>query len=287
MPTRAEIAAGFGYSLAFFDADPELRALLNRAVAGAGYTTARFIAELQNTKWFRRHSESYRKFIALQRSDPATLRQLQSQAHASLASTAQQMGAQVSYAELQRLATNAIQFGWTPEQQQRALASYVTYKGPGKTFGNAATNAARFRQIAEDYGIGVSDQTMGSWVKSAALGTINEAFVQQWASAQAASRYPGLASQLKAGQTVREIADPYIESYAKLLELNPETIKLSDKLIQGALTAKDPKGKPTVKTVWQFEQELRNDPRWVKTQGAQDEVMATARRVLQDFGFSQ
>jgi len=36
--------------------------------------------------------------------------------------------------------------------------------------------------------------------------------------------------------------------------------------------------------LYDFENDLRKDKRWNKTQGAQDQAMSTVSRVLQDFG---
>jgi hypothetical protein len=38
------------------------------------------------------------------------------------------------------------------------------------------------------------------------------------------------------------------------------------------------------KPLWQFENELRSDPRWKKTQNAQDSLMQVGHQVLADFG---
>ena len=108
--------------------------------------------------------------------------------------------------------------------------------------------------------------------------------VRNWMIANASSRYPSLADRLKGGETVAQIADPYVQSQAKILELNPNTIPLTDKLVQSALSGTDAQGKPATKSVWQFEQDLRNDPRYMKTQQAQDASMGMAHQVLQDWG---
>ena len=288
MPTKAEVAAGFGYSLAFFDSDPELRRLLNRAVdAKAGtYTQERFIAEFQNTKWFRRHGEAYRKYIALQKTDPKTLAQMQATAYANILQMAREMGATgLSGAQIKQLANQSLMFGYDETQQRNALLSHVKVNSKtGLYQGSAGQAATRYKQLADDYGVKISDATLGNFVRGSLRGDINEAYVQQWAAAQAASRYPALAQQLRAGQSLRELADPYVQSYAKILEVNPETIKLDDKQIQQALAGKDAKGAPSVKTVWQFEQDLRNDDRWLKTNNARDELVGNTRKVLQDFG---
>jgi hypothetical protein len=36
--------------------------------------------------------------------------------------------------------------------------------------------------------------------------------------------------------------------------------------------------------LWQFEQELRQDPRWTYTNNAQEDLMGTARQILKNFG---
>jgi hypothetical protein len=126
---------------------------------------------------------------------------------------------------------------------------------------------------------------MAQWVKGAATGSLNEDEVKVWLTQQASSRYPALADRLKAGETLMDIASPYMQSYAQTLELNPNAISLKDNMIQSALSAKDAQGKPTTKSVWEFENDLRNDPRYMKTQQAQDKSMAIGHQVLRDFGF--
>jgi len=71
---------------------------------------------------------------------------------------------------------------------------------------------------------------------------------------------------------------------AKELEISPASIALTDNKINQALTATNKDGRPEPKQLWQFQQDLRSDPRWDKTQGAQDSTMTTARSVLSQMG---
>ena len=100
----------------------------------------------------------------------------------------------------------------------------------------------------------------------------------------AQSKYVALAERIKGGETVREIADPYIQSMTKLLEINGQNVTLNDPLIQKALQSRDPKGQPTTQTLYEFEQVLRNDARWARTKNAQDQMSSTANEVLKTFG---
>ena len=100
----------------------------------------------------------------------------------------------------------------------------------------------------------------------------------------AKSKYPTLAKQIDAGRNVRDLASPYIQTMSQILELSPDAINVDDFYINQALTGLDAEGNPKQKPLWEFQQQLRQDPRWNYTRNAQDSLMDTARKVLQDFG---
>lgn len=284
-PSSAETAASFGYSVAFFNSNSELKNLLKQATAGA-WSPARFVAALQNTKWFRTSSESFRKYTALKSSDPATFSQQIASGTAHVLNVANELGANVPNAQAQQLADLALKVGWTDEQLRRYMTMWSLKTDKNGYFGNgkAAALQASFRQLASDYGITVSPAVMTHWVRQGLLGGQDEASIRNSMVEQASSKYVALADRIRGGETVRQIADPYIQSYGKVLETNPDNIKLDDPLLQRALMAKDKKGKPTTQTLWDFEQTLRNDPRWKATQNAQDTMSATANSILKTFG---
>lgn len=285
MPDQTEVARSFGYSLAFFQSNPELQSLLDRATS-QNYTPDRFVAELQNTTWFRVNGESARKMAALKSSDPATYAQYLSKVQSQISSQAGQMGVQMSTSDLAELTGLALQFSWDQNQIQQALGSKVISGSASLAGGNAAALETQYRQILDDYGITVSDDTVGSWVRDGVLGRLTADSVRAYAAMNASSRYAGLADRIKAGETVKQIADPYIQAHAKLLEVNPATLSISDASIQKALQATDSQGKPAPMTLWQYEQALRQDPRWMRTKNAQDELMGSARSILQTWGLS-
>jgi hypothetical protein len=111
-------------------------------------------------------------------------------------------------------------------------------------------------------------------------------FYQDYIRKQARALAPSFANELDSGMDLVDIAAPYIQSKAKLLQLNPADIDLFDHDVRGALSAKDQAGvKPTSKSLWQFEQDMRNDPRYLKTDAARDQAYGVAHKVLSDFGF--
>ena len=193
-------------------------------------------------------------------------------------------GAQITAGQLNKIGAAALTFGWNDDQLRQSMVRFVRAGRGGQYTGDAATSQLEYTQMAAQYGDKISPARMGQLIRNTVRGSANTESVRNYMIARASSRYPALASRLAAGETVQQIADPYVQSYADILEVNPETVKLSDNLVQSALSGKDAKGQPSTKTVWQFEQDLRSDPRYMKTQGAQDGAMGMARKVLTDWG---
>ena len=280
-------AANFGWSLAVINSNPELKALFAQATstgAGGGWTTDHFVAKVRDTNWFKTNADTARQAIILQKADPATyaarLNQAMAQARAMVGDT----GAQMTAEQFNKIGTDALMFGWNTEQLRQNMASFVTAGTGGQYAGGAAAHQYQYGALAAQYGESIDPVRMGQLIRGAVTGTVTGDSVRNDMIARASSRYPALAARLAAGETVQQIADPYIQSYAKILEVNPNTVNLSDNLVQSALSGTDAKGQPSTKTVWAFENDLRSDPRYMKTQGAQDASMGMAHRVLQDWG---
>lgn len=276
-------AAQFGWSLAVINSDPELKKVFAQA-SSQNWTPDRFVAAVRDTNWFKKNSDTARQLAILQKSDPATYNQRIQQAMSSVTTMGGQLGASITSSQASEFAKDVVQFGWSQDQLKAALGAHVAANKQGDFTGDAATHEMQFKQYASDYGVSVAPATLNGWVRGATLGNVSDAQVQQYMIGLASSKYPALADRLKAGETMSQIADPYKQSYAKVLEVNPATIKLDDPLLQNALAGKDEKGQPATQSVWQFEQTLRQDPRWLKTQNAQDSTMQVAHKVLTDFG---
>lgn len=283
MANATDVAAQFGYSVAFFNSDPELKALLNKAVSG-NWTPAQFVAKLQATKWFKTHGEAARQIQALKTSDPATYNQRLETAKAQVTSMAWTMGATTPRSQIISVASQALMFGWSEAQIKQALSVYVNAGKRGVFQGGAAAVQREVRDVMNAYGYNATDEQVGAWVKKIVQGATTVDVVRENLIQMTSSKFPALAERLKGGETLEDIAAPYRDSYSKILEVPAGQVSLNDSTIQKALAAKDAKGKPTTQTVWQYEQDLRRDPRWLKTQNAQDEMVGSTRKVLQDFG---
>lgn len=85
---------------------------------------------------------------------------------------------------------------------------------------------------------------------------------------------------LSQGYDLETIYSPYRNTMASILELDPNTISLSDPALRMGI------GKEGDMNLYDFERALRQDGRWQYTQQARGEVADVALRVLRDFGFT-
>lgn len=279
-----ELAESYGFALSFLKSDKSLWGLFNKAVKG-NWDDAKFVAEMKNTSFYKKNSETARQFDLLKTTDPATYRNRKAQIQEQIRDRAGAMGAMgVSGKTLSHIAENAMKFGWNDSQINNILADYVKATN-GVYRGNTGNDIDAVRQTAYRNGIKISKATEAGWAHSIAAGNNTAEFFQRQVRQMAKSLAPGYAQELDSGIDLQDIVSPYIESKAKLLELNPADVDLFDNDIRKAVSGVTKDGKPASKSLWQFEQEMRQDSRWLKTQNAQDSVMSVGKKVLSDFGF--
>jgi hypothetical protein len=129
-------------------------------------------------------------------------------------------------------------------------------------------------------------------VQSILLNQKNSDFYVDQMKQAAKIKHPGMSKLIDQGMSVRDIAQPYLQSMAGILEIDPANIDLSkDTTLQKAFSYKDPNAKntkgdvdPSLMPTWQFEQTLRQDPRWMQTDNAQKSFMDTGVSVLRNMG---
>jgi len=150
--------------------------------------------------------------------------------------------------------------------------------------GEAAKTIDSLKAAAASYGVSYDPSWYNQSAKDILTGKVDNDTLSQQLKELAKSRYPSLAKQIDAGYTVKQIASPYLQSMANILEINPNDITMEDPTIKQAFTSLNADGQPSTKALWQFEQELKQDSRWKFTKNAQTDLMGTAHKVLQDFG---
>jgi len=283
------LAADYGWSYSMLQHSPELKQLFHQAVLGT-WTAPKFVAKLRNTQWYRTQSESTRQMLVLQQTDPTEWksRTNQMRLHLKNVYTAQTGHAPPS-AWLTEKSSEALMLGWTDEQvtgQARNAVNYSLQIKRQTLGGEAGVMEDNVRKYARSMGVNVSNDWIGSQITNAMHGQQDESGILDSVKKMAMSTYRAFGTDIQAGATMADIAAPYQQMMAKELEISPSSIALTDNKINQALTATNKDGKPEPKQLWQFQQDLRNDPRWNLTQGAQDQTMSTARSVLSQMGLT-
>lgn len=274
------------YSLtkAIIRAVPELWNIWQTAIE-KGWNEQQFGRALKNSKWYKNHDSAQRAALYLKNTDPAEYEKQLHDKTLQIKQAAAAAGAVLTPAQLEKIAGKALTGGWSDEQLQATLSHYVEYVN-GSLTGNAGEAEDALRQHAADMGVRVSDNWVLKQARHLVAGTSTLEQATDYLNKVALSSFPGLADYIKSGQTVKDVASPYLQGMASTLELNPDSIDLFDPTIRKALSSVDAKGNAALTPLWQFEAQLKKDPRWLQTNNARDDLMSTTRGLLQAWGLS-
>lgn len=283
-----ELAEQYGFTANMLNAIPELKRVFKAAVSGT-WSSDKFQAKVRDTKWWKTHSSSERDFIIMKYGDPRSANQQLRNAETQARQMANSLGIVETSFTLGRIkaaAYNMTARGWSDAQVRNYLGQFVYFKNDTHQ-GEGGEALDKLQQLSYAMGIKNSDKWYTDRARNIVRGVATSQDYESELRKQAKSLFPQWSKQIDSGQTVMDIASPYLQSMSQILELPQGSVNLFNPTIKKALQFKDPKtGSNTVKPIWQFENDLRNDPRWKKTKNAQDSIMQVAHKVLSDFGVS-
>ena len=293
---------------------------------GANWDAKKFTAALANTDWAKRLSNSAQQEELTRLQNPSEYASSYNNMRAHIAQLAVQMGEALTPADIgPEIKPTGPNGTFTPEDVRRsegtvtqwaldhsndpsfstgeALQTFIATKGtinlalPG---GLAAKNNMDLKAYAGQMGLGSlalppsSDPSaMGSDYFSAAAQSIllGKSTVETWKAdllQKAKDTYKAFAPSLDAGQTVKNIAAPYINTMANLLEIPTDQIDLSattgyGKMVHDALIGNDPANQKPM-ALYDFEKLVKSRPEWGKTNNARDTIMGGVGDLLKAFG---
>lgn len=274
--------ADYGWADAVFNSNSELKKLLRQAKAN-DWDAQTMQAAIRGTDWYRNHSATWRENWILKRDNPKEFQQRRRTTRAQVDAIANQWGVDLSDKERDQIARDMMFLGLSEDEVIAAISTKFE-GGKGDLSGNAGDIQDKVMAMAADYGVRVSDNYVNGLVRGLMDGTMTEQDADNHVKELAKSTYAALAPQIDGGMTVRQIADPYIRSMASLLELNDQDIDLFDSTIRAALTGRSKDGAPAVKPIWQFENEVRQDKRWLQTSNARASLDQIGNGLLKMWG---
>ena len=285
---RQVMAANYGFALAFMNSDPELKKLFNQAVKNT-WAADKFIARLRNTDWFKSKSAEVRNAILQEKADPASYEANIEQMYATVSDTYGQMFGDngVDEATMRKWAKLAHRMGWSESQLVDRMTEGVDYQkllNSDRLGGSAAEMRSQVSTLLQNYGIKMGEQWQASQLERLVEGNDTVEGLQGRVQELAMREYKAFADRIAGGETVMDIANPYMAKMADLLELNPFDVDLQNDLIQKALKQQTPDGQPAAMDLYTFEKEVRKDNRWQYTQNARKEVGDVTSELLRSFG---
>jgi hypothetical protein len=290
--TKETAASEYGFALSVINSNTELTKIFNTAWAafssGQEWSPAKFVNAIQSSKWYTTRTEQQRIYYKA-KNDPTQAAEVKAKIDANkatLRTIANTLGATLTEAELNTLADENLMNGWNAEQIKTNLTKYIKYsKDPKSGFnslvGEAGSVEDNIRGFAKSMGVQVSDNWVLNSTRQAINSGNNTQAAEDFIRARAKEKYAAYATELDTS-TVADLSYNYRASMANTLELGIEEISMDDSLIKKAMAMGD--GKGGKKNLFEFEQELRQDPRWAKTKNAKESSSTIVNDVLSTFG---
>jgi len=152
-----------------------------------------------------------------------------------------------------------------------------------KAAGGVAANARDIlRTTAANNGFNL-DRDFGNqidgWLQDIARGASIEDFKRIIRSQAKLGLPEKVGALVDQGLDLSNIYAPYRNRMAALLEVAPDAISLDDPLLRSAY------GQDKEMSIYDFQRQVRKDPRWQYTDNAREEVSTAALKILRDFGF--
>jgi hypothetical protein len=301
-----QVAQNYGAIDSIFRTDPDLQALLRKAIGKDGVpatdddlTVNQFTNELENTNWFKANAEALQKrgFYKRQFDDllkggadeDELLRTSEYgrglvNAKQLIEDEAVKVGVVLPPEELDLIARDIYDFGneTKPAVIRQRIRAKISYKPGAVLSGKAGTNLAELRTVAAANGLDLEKNfgpSLQGWLQKLAQGESIETFKQIVRSSAKLGLPDKVASLLDQGVDLDTIYKPYKDIMASVLEINPETITVGDSVLRSAI------GPDKEMSLFDFQKMLRKDDRWQYTNQAKQEVSDIGLRVLRDFGF--
>lgn len=278
-----ELAETYGMSYSFFKSQPELMKLLKGAVAEQ-WSPEKFQAEVKNSGWWKKNSETARQAQVLAKTDPATYKAQMEAARVAAKQMAVKAGAILSDKNVEKLAKNMVHFAWNEAQVQNFLGQYVKFTDQETLGGMAGAAAKAIKEEAYKNGVSVTEQSVLNNAQYVVRGLTSMEQVTASIQQQAIGLYPAFAEQIKAGASIQDLAQPYVQVLAEELGLPETDVNAFTPKIKAALNRTNAQGQPEPMGLNEFTQMVRNDPGWRRQPGVAEKTLNIGRQVLADMG---
>ena len=294
-----------GFSIKLLRAHPEVRDIIKRlgnklakGKVDESDIYKEFVELLNDSKFGQRPSTEIEADLARYRENNADWKKRVNDVVEDIRRIAKQrFGSGIGSKETRDLALSLLYGGeWDDATIYRSLAKYQdvteepTVDGdPGQTQlgGDAGTYQNELLRWFAANGVQVGANEMDKHLDRIMDGsTTVDDIKQDYRNRVFSTMYAGYTDRFKEGLDVTDVALTYRQKVAQLLEKDQSTIGLDDRLVRKAMEFVDPDtSQARAMTGWEFEQTVRADPEWQKTDNAYAQYASVGRDLLKSFGF--
>jgi len=262
------LAEDYGFPAAFYKSDKSLQRLINQATEHQ-WSVEVFGARLQNTAWWKKHTDAQRKWIEQTYQDPKQAAADRSTRRAQITEMARQQGVTLTKNRLDQLVQTSLYNGFDSDLLQNAVAAEFDYQPGHAVQGLAGATVDQLREMAHSYVVPISNSNIEKWTQQVLAGDATPESFQDYMRTQAKSMFPALTKQIDAGVTVDQYLDPYKQQASNVLGINPDEVDWTDPKWQQIVFAIDPKTQErTIKSLADAATILRTDKRFGFDQSA-------------------
>lgn len=278
-----------------FETDPELRALLEKAVQNE-WDDSLFQQKLETTNWAKKNATEMRArdferrqfdelLAAGQDTSKTTYGRGVEELKNVLRQTLTSKGLGYSESELSKYATEIYSVG--RENDTAYINAYfnksITFAGKDKQRGKSADYLQQLQEYGLDFGVDIQKDfgvsTVNDWLQRLDRGENIQAVKNQIKLAAMVGQPESVKKLVDQGLSLKNVYDPYVN-------------KLNTKLQKTNITMKDPwlqknafNDKGELRTLWEMDIAANNHPDWQFTDEAHQKIGDTTLRILRDFGF--
>lgn len=237
-----------------------------------------------NTKWYKSLGKTAADRYTLKKNQPDVYANELQAYKISQKQRLSRVGVKIDDAQLEGYLEQAFDGSLTDGQLDAVLVKSTSFGA--KFGGDTLTKIQNFREYANSFGVSYDEKVYSRWGADLFAGKITDSEIEQQIRQESASAFPALSDQIMKGTSLDALASSYKNTMATLLEIDADSIGYNDTTLRKALQYVGPDGKPAVKPLWQFEKDLKMDPRWQYTNNARNTIDSLSLKVLQDWGLA-
>jgi len=286
--SREEIASMFGQAYVIMEEDPALKKwfldFAKRYNQSQGKISfERFNLELNQQDWWKNNSATYIADRRRELENPTDYRQGLAADIATLRASANRIGA-VGLDEdtLRDLVVSQRRLGLSEQQVLERLSDFISPVEQDFR-GQAGAIQSDLVQWAMSNGLTLRDSDVQTYVRDVTTGRLSVDDVKDdLRRTYLAGMYPAWADKINDGTDPSVLFAPYRNAARNLLEL--DDIDINDPIMKRAGQYVGADGKPSQLPLYEFEQEIRKDPRWQYTDNAFKSYANVGTDLLKMFG---